>query len=87
MKHMSFFPRAPPGEKLGIFAKMSKSMHNIKIRAISLFYEMGAKFPKKIFGQNVLIFTLGGQFVCSSSFCIVTSVNRGQPIKKQVENV
>ena len=74
MKNGAFFPRGPPGEKLVIFAKMTKILLNIKIRGDSLFYKKCAKFPKKLFDQKQSIFTLDTQTIYTPAFLPVTPV-------------
>ena len=69
------FPRGPPREKLGIFAKMSKIGPNINIRAVSLFCKKCVKFSKKSFWQIWTIFDLGGHVVHNSPFLLITPVN------------
>ena len=72
----SIFPRGPPpGEKLGIFAKMPKMRPDSNIRTISLFCKKCAKFSKKIFWQIWPIFALGGHVIHNSPFLFVTPVN------------
>ena len=68
MKNVSFFLRCLPWEKVVIFAKIIKSMYNVKIRVVSLFYKMSIKLSKNLFNQNRPIFTRGGQVVCTTIF-------------------
>ena len=41
-----YFPQGPPRRKLVIFAKTSKVLYNINLRAVTLFYEKHVKLPK-----------------------------------------
>ena len=58
---MDPFPQAHPPTKIGYFYKNVKIISNITICASTVFYKKGVNFPKKIFGQNKVIFTRGDQ--------------------------
>lgn len=44
---MTFFFQDPPRWKLVLFVKMAKIMHNVNIRADTVFYKKCVTFPKK----------------------------------------
>ena len=70
-----FFPRGPLGENWIFLQKCQKILHNVTLRAITIFYRKHTKLPKNFFGQNMSIFNLGNQFVYTTLFLSVTPVN------------